>query len=455
VDAVFQRALGKSPTDRYPSARSFLDALETALATNHKSPLAPRPLLSRRTVLLAGLGSAAVLVAGGTALVRTIIEPSPQRSADPANGPPVHRIAAGTLHNLALLTDGTVKAWGLNDVGQLGDGTIETRPAAPVTVAGLTDVTHVDASDWHSMALLKDGTVRIWGDNHYGQLGDGTTTGRSSPTAVPGMSDIAAIAVGGFLGTDGRNDQASFAHTLALRADGTILAWGSNDDGQLGDGTVTGRLTPAPIPGLTGVADVAAGGTHSMALLTDGTVMTWGDNGLRGLSGRGAPDRTALTVPVPIPGLGDVTAISAGNFHSLALLADGTVLAWGWNGDGQLGDGTRDDRPTPVPVSRLTDAIAIAAGDRFSLVLRRSGQVTTWGANEHGQLGDDTFNNHHEPADVPTLTQVTAVSASTLHCLALLANGTVMAWGSNADRQLGDGTAEDQPAPVKVSGFSR
>jgi alpha-tubulin suppressor-like RCC1 family protein len=186
------------------------------------------------------------------------------------------------------------------------------------------------------MALLRDGTVRLWGDNQFGQLGDDSTTGRPDPTAVPGVSDVAAIAVGGFLGTDGRNDQARFAHTLALRADGTVLAWGSNDDGQLGDGTTTGRLAPAAVPGLTGVTAVAAGGTHSLALLTNGTVAAWGDNGLRGPSGRGTPDRTAITAPVPVPGLGDVTAVSAGNFHSLAMLADGTVRAWGWNGDGQL-----------------------------------------------------------------------------------------------------------------------
>jgi alpha-tubulin suppressor-like RCC1 family protein len=192
------------------------------------------------------------------------------------------------------------------------------------------------------------------------------------------------------------------------------------------------------------VTAVAAGGTHSLALLTDGTVWTWGDNGLRGSTRDGTP-RTAVTAPAPIPGLGDVTAVSAGNFHSLALLRDGTVRAWGGNDDGQLGDGTTSDRPSPVTVSGLTDITAIAAGDRFSLALRRDGEVTTWGANERGQLGDGTYDDHSLPVDVRDLPAVTAASILTQHSLALLIGGTVMSWGWNADGQVGDGTTDDSP----------
>jgi alpha-tubulin suppressor-like RCC1 family protein len=369
----------------------------------------------------------------------------------------VRQVAAGAVHNLVLLADGTVVAWGFNGSGQLGDGTTASRRSRPVALPDLTDVMTVDAGDWHSMALLQDGTVRIWGDNQFGELGDGTTTNRSTPTALPDLTGVTAIAVGGFLGNDGRDDPVSFAHTLALLADGTVRSWGSNNDGQLGDGTTTDRLAPAAVPGLTGVSAVAAGGTHSLALRTDGTILAWGDNGLRGPTGRGAsaqPERSAITAPVAIPGLADVTAISAGNFHSLALLGDGTVRAWGWNAFGQLGDGTTDDRPSPVTVSGLTDVTAVAAGDRFSLALRRNGQVTTWGANERGQLGNGTFDDQPLPVDVLDLTEVTTASTSTQHSLALLADGTVMAWGWNAEGQLGDGTADDQAAPVEVSSLT-
>jgi alpha-tubulin suppressor-like RCC1 family protein len=455
VDAVFQRALAKSPTQRYPSAGTFVDALETALAADPGFVRATRSSLSRRTFLLAGLGSAAVLVAGGTAVVRTIAAPGSHPSTGPAPGPAVQQVSAGHLHNLVLLVDGTVKAWGFNDVGQLGDGPIGAHQATPQLLPGLTDVSTVDAGDWHSMALLKDGTVRTWGDNEFGELGDGSTTNHLTPTAVPTLTGVTAIAAGGFLGTDGRSDQAQFAHTLALLADGTVMAWGSNDDGQLGDGSTTTRLAPVTVPGLGRVGAISAGGTHSLALLADGTVMAWGDNGLRGLTGKGRPDRSSQTTSVLVPELGDVTAISAGNFHSLALLKDGTVRAWGWNAHGQLGDNTTDDRPTPVPVSGLTDITAIAAGDRFSLALRANGQPTAWGASEHGQRGDGTFNEQHAPVDVLGLTDVTAISTCVQHCLTLRKDGTVMAWGLNSDRQLGDGTADDQPAPVKVSGLTR
>jgi len=450
VDAVFQRALAKSAVQRYPSAGAFVDALETARQADHGSRPATRPRLSRRTFLVAGLGSAAALVAGGTAVVRTIATTEARPTPGSAVGAAVRRVSAGQFHNLALIADGTVKAWGFNDVGQVGDGPVGSRRSTPVTLAGLADVSDVDAGVWHSAALLRDGTVRVWGDNRSGELGDGTTTRRLTPTAVPDLTGVTAIAVGGFYGTDGRFDEIGYAHTLALLADGSVRAWGSNTDGQLGDGTTADRPAPAAVPGLTRVTAVAAGGTHSLALLSDGTVWAWGDNGLRGPAGDGTP-RTAATTPVPMPGLGDVTAVSAGNFHSLALLRDGTVRAWGWNDDGQLGDGTTSDRPSPVTVSGLTDIVAIAAGDRFSLALRRNGQVATWGANERGQLGDGTFDDHSLPVEVRDLTGVIAASTSTQHTLALLTDGTVRSWGWNADGQVGGGTTDDQPVPVEVS----
>ena len=454
VDRVLARGLAKNPLDRFPSARSFVDALAAAVDDR---PAGRRAGPTRRTVVLAGLGAAALLVGGGTA---ALVRSRGQAPAPPAVVPPpapasVVRISAGGYHNLALLSDGTVKAWGDNSEGELGDGTTTFRRTVPATVSGLTGVTAVHAGVWHSLALLGDGTVRAWGANQFGQLGDGTTNDRLTPVTVPGLAGVVGLAVAGFSGTDGRNSNVRYAHSLAVLRDGTVVAWGSNNDGQLGDGTTTDRSTPVPVPGLSGVTAVAAGATHSLALLADGTVRAWGDNGLRGESGEDNAARSARTAPVVVPGLTGVTAVAAGCFHSMALLGDGTVRTWGWNGFGQLGDGTTTDHADPVAVTDLNGVAGVAAGDRFSLATRADGRVRTWGANERYQLGDGSGRDHNAPVDVAALTDVAAASASFLHCLALSRDGTVWAWGLNNDGHLGIGTSQNQATPAVVSALAR
>jgi len=190
------------------------------------------------------------------------------------------------------------------------------------------------AGGTHSLALRADGTVWAWGWNDQGQLGDGTDTDRHTPVRVRGLTDVVAVAAGR-------------AHSLALRADGTVWAWGSNEDGELGDGTDTDRHTPVKVPGLSDVVAVAARDWHSLALRADGTVWAWGNNRFGQLGDGTDTDRHT---PVKVPGLTDVVAVAAGEYHSLALRADGTVWAWGRNGYGQLGDGTTTHRHTPVKV---------------------------------------------------------------------------------------------------------
>jgi alpha-tubulin suppressor-like RCC1 family protein len=342
-------------------------------------------------------------------------------------------IAAGESHSLALRGDGTVWAWGSNNVGQLGDGT-DTERHTPVRVLGLENAVAVAAGNKHSLALRTDGTVWAWGYNGSGRLGDNTTTDENIPVRVLGMENAVAVACGS-------------AHSLALRGDGTVWAWGNNWIGQLGDNTTTDRWTPVRVQGMENVVAVACGGDHSLALRADGTVWAWGWN-FDGQLGDGTI--TERHTPVGVLGMENVVAVTGGSNHSLALRGDGTVWAWGWNEYGQLGDNTTTDRWTPVRVLGMENAVAIAA-DAHSLALRGDGTVWAWGYNWHGQLGDNTTTDRYTPVRVQGMENAVAVACGGDHSLALRADGTVWAWGWNEYGQLGDNTTTDRHTPVKVS----
>jgi len=193
-------------------------------------------------------------------------------------------------------------------------------------VTGFTGATGVRAGGLHSLALKADGSVWAWGRNYSGQLGDGSTRDRNSPGQVSGLTGVTAIASG----PDG-------SHNLALKTDGTVWAWGENGNGQLGDGSTTDRTTPIQVGGLTGVTAIAAGGAHSLALTGDGSVWAWGRN-TDGQLGDGTT--TERRTPVQVGSLGGVAAIAVGGYHSLASKSDGTLWAWGNNLYGSLGDGS-------------------------------------------------------------------------------------------------------------------
>jgi len=362
-------------------------------------------------------------------------------------------IAGGGQHSLSLCNDNTVRSWGGNWVGQLGNGTINSTGCkcitTPVQVNFVTGITAISGGGFHSLALKNDSTVWAWGDNFYGELGEGDTLDKYTPVQVGGITDITAISAGWY-------------HSLALKNDSTVWAWGTNWDGQLGDSTNVGRYTPVQVRGfgnvgyLTGITAIATEGWHSLALKKDSTIWAWGWNHYGQLGNNTGIDST----PVKVGFLNKITAIAVGNAHSLALKNDSTVWAWGFNGAGELGDGNTIDRMAPVQVRGpgnvgfLKGIIAIAGGGNHSLALKNDGTVWTWGYNIYGQLGDGTTINRTTPVQVNGLTNVVAISGGGWHSLALKNDGSVWTWGYNQDGELGNDTSgNNNYIPVQVNGL--
>lgn len=344
----------------------------------------------------------------------------------------------------ALVTPGTMLAWGLNNNGQLGDGTTTNR-TAPISVPGVAEITAIAAGNTHTLALLSNGTVQAWGDNRDGQLGDGTTNDRSTPALVPGLTRVVAVAAGG-------------SHSLALSSNGRIFAWGRNTHGQLGVGSSGTDITsPAPVPnfGLSRVKAVAAGDAHTLVLLSDGTVLACGNNNSGELGDGTNTDRSIFA---PVQDLIPVKAIAVGTRHSMALTTNGGIRAWGDNGSGQLGNGSTTNSSRPVTVSPVNldePVIAISAGEFHSLALLADGDIEAWGSNNNGQLGAPVSDPQVFPVNVATgAGGAIMVVAGEFHSVALLVDGTVRAWGSNRDGALGDGTTIDRNRPVRVLGLT-
>ena len=244
-----------------------------------------------------------------------------------------------------------------------------------MAVSGLTTATALSGGSSHSLALLENGTVMAWGANGSGQLGDGNTTKSDLPVAVSGLKEITAVSAGG-------------EHSLALLSNGTVMAWGNNGEGQLGNGTTENSDVPVAVSGLSEVTAIAAGEHHSLALLKNGTVKAWGE-GTAGQLGNGAETNSDVPVEVSPQRLkNEVTAIAAGQSHSLALLKNGTVWAWGEGTFGQLGTCCSESvAPAPVEVLALREVTAISAGQNHNLALLKNGTVMAWGDNRAGQVG--------------------------------------------------------------------
>jgi alpha-tubulin suppressor-like RCC1 family protein len=379
-------------------------------------------------------------------------------------------LSVGSSHTCAVTTSGGLKCWGENSHGQLGDGTT-TDSSTPVAVSGLgSGVAVVSVGSSHSCVLTTAGAVKCWGENSDGRLGDGTTTDRSTPVSVSGLTvGVVAVSVGSF-------------HACALTKAGGVKCWGRNSDGRLGDETTTDRNRPVEASGLSssvlvehgyrrpgsagavapglGVAAVSAGASHTCALTNEGAVICWGDNSHGQLGdGTGGPD-VFSAAPVGVKELvSGAAAVSTGGYHTCALITEGPLKCWGDNTNGQLGDGTGGPgvfSATPVDVTGLAKDIAgMSAGQRHTCATTTAGAVKCWGSDGTGtQDAGGSRADRTVPVDVAGLTSgVAAVSSGDQHTCAMTTGGDVRCWGDNSKGQLGDGTIIGGPTPVAVVGL--
>ncbi len=352
----------------------------------------------------------------------------------------------------SLVTPGSriqrLVGWG-GSLCLFNDNSVSPAPGAsrypvlrPISLAKLGDVRRISSADFVAM-LMGDGTVQTWGGNYYGRLGDGTFSDRMINKPVPGLTGVKDV-------------QCGQDHAVALMADGTVKAWGSNYYGQLGNGVQGNNASspvPIAVPGLSNVRAIAVSSYHTLALLENGTVMAWGSNN-HGQLGDGTI--VTPTNPVQVSGLSNVKAIAANGDmdcnqgHNLALLNSGSVMAWGTNSRRELGIGTTVDQMVPVQVASLPGIIDIACGYWHCLALAGDGTVFSWGWNGTGQLGDGSVVDQAYPQAVQALPFVKKVACGGKQSYAILRDGTLMAWGENLNGELGDGSRQYRYRPTRV-----
>ena len=354
--------------------------------------------------------------------------------APPALAETASAVSTGHGYSCALTVSGGVLCWGANGSGQLGDGGT-TRSAIPVPVVGLSSgVIAISAGGTHTCAVTSGGAVKCWGSNDYGELGDGTTFTRTLPVDVVGLaSGVATVESGG-------------NGTCALTTGGGVKCWGSPD----GDGDAETDVTPTDVVGLSsGVVAIAMGGGRACALTDAGGVKCWGSGGLGDGTAHGS------LVPVDVVGLqSGVASISAGDSHTCAVTTGGGVKCWGYNQFGRLGDGTQTNRRVPVDVVGLASGVvSAAAGNAHTCAVTKAGGAKCWGWNHWGRLGTGTTADSLTPVDVSHLTIGAAALSVGGHSCALTVVGGVKCWGPNRLGQLGIGTRSARYVPIGVWGL--
>ena len=388
----------------------------------------------------------------------------------------------GIVHDATFIVpdlSSQFQAWGNNYYGQFGNGQLGASypgQLLPLPIYLPPNVSDIETVAISTGFLTADGTVFVSGDNDYGQLGQGYSSDPypaplvryPTPLKVPGLVTVEQISGGGGGGSE---------FFVALLTDGTVRSWGSNGAGQLGNGVITPYTIPCKcvptvqtVVGLSGVTSVSAGGSHVLALKADGTVWAWGGN-YEGELGNGTFS-DGVAVPAQVPGLPPIIAIAAGEAHSLALASDGTVWAWGDGGDGQIGNGLRNPIgingfPNPFHVPNLSGVAAITAGSQHSMALKADGTVWAWGGNYLGQTGTgQTFTVNPNIADIvftPTQAQISSVvsiKAKVSSVIARKTDGTVWTWGDGTAGEMGNGTSNQVnqfplqvPIPPSVGGL--
>ncbi|MDD5225010.1 MAG: fibronectin type III domain-containing protein [bacterium] len=392
------------------------------------------------------------------------------RSLEPAT-----QISAGGVHTCALFPGGKVRCWGDNTYGQLGNGTTTTA-FVPVQVSGLSEeVTAISAGYSHTCALTRAGGVKCWGINDSGQLGLGENPGpdlcfadapcSKFPVTVANItSGTVMISAGAF-------------HTCALTGGGGLKCWGDNAFGQVGDGTTKSRGFPVDVSGLvSGIINFSSGGYHNCAVTGGGAVKCWGlnDFGQLGTDPTSGPELVTYSqdgtpyqysyssTPITVQGFpadfATVTAVTSGGMHSCVLNYLGGVQCWGRNYYGQLGNGSFNEYiPSPVCVgmSLCTGGIqSISSGSNHTCAVTAGKTLKCWGEGDFGQLGNGNTLNYYDPQPVANISGVTGVSAGGSHTCVLTEDGWAWCSGLNLSGQLGDGSEEElQDTPVGVFGI--
>jgi len=354
------------------------------------------------------------------------------------------QICAGAGHTCARLSDGTVRCWGANLAGALGNNSTDDSPT-PVLVSGLTNVVSLACGDLHTCAALSDGTARCWGSNSDGQIGDSSNTDRHTPTVVGGLSNVTAIAAGAM-------------HTCARLSDSSLRCWGNNSNRQLGDGNTGNpkdQQSPVQVMGISTAVGVACGDVHSCALLANGTVSCFGANA-DGQLGNGDPTGTGddSGIPVPVTGLTGVTALSSGSLHNCALVSGGGVQCWGSNASGAAG-GIENETKFTVPhaVTGLPNVSVLRVGYAHNFASSSDGSVFGWGSDVFGELCDGAADTSTPvPRAVADLQGAVGFGPASAHSCALRANGVVLCCGENQHGEVGIGSIDPPLSPPRPTG---
>jgi alpha-tubulin suppressor-like RCC1 family protein len=352
-------------------------------------------------------------------------------------------VSAGGAQTCILVRGGGVKCWGYNLDGELGDNSA-MNSSMPVSVGGISGAIAVNSGYKHSCVVSTAGTISCWGTNSDGELGNGTLTNSSTPISVGGLSGVVATSSGA-------------AHTCALLANGSLYCWGDNETGELGINSLNwakpyGVSSPVRVSTVSNAVAVSAGFLDTCALISGGTIECWGYNA-DGQIGNGTVSPTrphAVPSPTRVVGITTAIAISAGAFHTCALISGGTVECWGYITASDLSSKPLLNSAIPVQVPGITNAVSISSGGFHTCALIADGAVKCWGADQYGELGNGTFRDSAEPVTVLGIKHAVSISSGALHSCALIAAGAVKCWGGNDEGELGTGTLTASPRPLSV-----
>jgi alpha-tubulin suppressor-like RCC1 family protein len=388
--------------------------------------------------------------------------------------------SAGQYFSAAVKKDGTLWTWGTNSQDTLGNGTSGAPVTSPTQVGNDTNWQSVSAGAADSLALKTDGSLWAWGDNQFGQVGNGTLTSQNAPVRIgtdtnwqvtsAGSSSVAAKADGTLWiwGSPANNHGLSpvslalgkpvsyaqgYDHAIVVRSDGTLWAWGNNQYGQLGDGTTNSQKAPEQIGTATNWKSVWAGNSISFAIKTDGTLWAWGSNmnlqlGL-GLNSSAPP----VLSPTQVGTAMNWQSVSVGYSGTLAVRSDGTLWAWGTNSNGQLGLGPTSPPyqvPNPVQAGTASNWKTVSTNAVSSFGVKTDGTLWAWGGDQSGVLGDGATVTQDAPEQIGSASNWQSVSAGEGFTVALKTDGTLWAWGDNLNGQLGDGTTTSRNVPEQI-----